>query len=345
MFICPILPRSEWMAWPINEAGLPIRAVHCAERLGIRTLGAWFERSMNDDAMIRGLGSVTRADLRDFFQLIEQLEQGRQYFLTLDAVLDRFIEKAEKRVLLRRYGWLRTDDDLSRKFMSLQEIGNETLVTRERTRQVLEQALHRLRQRMALHCLTPFYRYVARFIDSRDRLADMDQLRDLDGQAWLSGYHAASVCLLLSDLTGAHWVEHRQTFSTWPKTELEAVEALALARLRALDEPIANEKLFADLALVDTGWTRAAFARLLARHPRILTTTDQRHYCPERSLPHVMAAQIRSHGDAMHYRDLTRTINESLTPASRQGPGTILAQLNADTRFVRVAPGRYHLRG
>ena len=136
----PAVSRETIDNWPVSEAGLPARAVHCCARADIRTVGALREWKAEDLMALRSFGIRTLKQTQSFFRLCRRLETDSLAFPDLKAVLAEFLLPAQLHVLGRRYGLNRTDAMAARDCETLQQIANGHRLTRERVRQKIGRA-------------------------------------------------------------------------------------------------------------------------------------------------------------------------------------------------------------
>ncbi len=343
MFKVERIARERIDSWPVRGSGLPTRVVNGARLAGIQTVGQLRQKDNEELISLRAIGRISVRDIERFFDLCRRMEDGTLVFITIQEVFDLFLDGEEMDILARRYGLLRTDYQASRNFMTLQEIGNELQLTRERIRQVEKIARSNLESRLAACCLQPFQLYLTAFINSRDKVASCDDARDLEGQSWLSGYNPCSILLLLHDLNPEAYAEYRGLFSTFPAELLQRVKAAALDQLEQQGRPVPCGEVLRALNGPAASWTSAALGKLLDHTEQVAAVRDGRYFLPAGASEVFLRELAEEVQRPIHYRALAARFNERLKPASRRGSGYILKLLNASPLFVKADRGYYDL--
>lgn len=343
MFKVKPLARERIDAWTVRESGLPTRVVNGARLGHIETVGQLRARSSEELIGLRAIGRISIRDIEQFFALCGRMEAGTLVFITIQEVFDLFLDSEEMDILARRYGLLRTDHQGSRNFMTLQEIGNEMQLTRERIRQVENIAMANLKSRLAACCLQPFYLYLSAFINSRGRVISCEDARDLEEQSWLSGYNPCSILLLLHDLNPGQYAEYHGVFSTFPIEELRRVESRALNHLERQAGPTKAPDVVHALDTTTAPWSAAALGRLLDHNDKVAATKDHRYFLFANGSETFLYELLQQTERPAHYRKLASIFNENVKPASRKGNGYILKLLNGSSRFVKTDRGYYDL--
>jgi hypothetical protein len=341
MFTAPAIARQEIDRWPLEKAGLPARVVHSATAAGWKTVGNLRQRGPVEWASLHAVGRTSVAALQAYFQRCRDLQNGQLHFFNITEALDSVLEGESLDVLRARYGFLREDGRIDRRYMTLQEIGNQLHVTRERIRQVEHTAFERLRGHMAQASLAPFYDYICAFLRRHHGIADSAQIDQLNGQFWLDGYLAGPILLLLHDVnpTPYHW--HNELFSLYPVATLEAIGDHALQILRQGDQPVCTlDDLTAALQKQVPTLKKLALQRILHHHADIIGTTDQR-YADWQCGAEVLLMEYVPPDTPEHFRTLTDILNRHLHPRSQRGSGLLLRLLNKSTRFQRMDRGLY----
>lgn len=342
MFNVESISREVIQSWPVAGSGLPERVVNGARQAGIRTIGELRTRKSEELINLRSIGRISLRDIHHYFDMLNQIEHGKQFFLTIQEVFDEFLSGEELDILIRRYGLMREEGLPARNFMTLQEIGNGLNLTRERIRQIEFLAFDHLRSRIATACLQPFHRYIRAFIQSRQRVADANDLQDLAGQSWLANYHPGSLVLLLHDIGVAPYTEYRGCFSLWTAEETETVVARAHAWLEDQTVPCSAESVFAALPGWSPEWSARALGKLLAHAPDVMATKDGRFFIFDAAGEAFLAELLAGFNTAPHYRVLAGLMNERLKPHCRKGSGFVLKALSTGG-FEKLERGRYAL--
>lgn len=344
MFKVEPIARERIDAWTIRESGLPTRVVNGSRIARMATIGDLRQKTSEELIAMRAIGRISVRDITHFFDLCHRIELGTLVFLTIREVFDLFLDREEIDILSRRYGLLRTDYNASSNFMTLQEIGNELQLTRERIRQVEGIALTNLRSRLATHCLQPFYLYLSAFINSRDKVISCDDARDLEDQSWLAGYNPCSILLLLHDLHPERYTAYNGIFSTLSAEVLRLAETSAVGFLSAQHSPVGVSNIVHALDGPAGAWSPSALGKLLDHCEEVGATTDNRYFLFTKGCEAFLLELLEQTERPIHYRALTRLFNDRLKPAGRKGNGYILKLLNASDRFVKTERGYYDLK-
>lgn len=344
MFKVEPISRTEFDQWPVEGSGLPVRVINGVRSAGIDTIGALRVKPDTELLALRSIGRISIRDVQRFFELADRIEQGKQVFLTVQEIFDLFLDAEEMAVLARRYGLMRSEPAASRNFMTLQEIGNELDLTRERIRQVEAVSLANLKSRMAQLCLQPFYVYVRAFLRSRSGLATCKDAMDLDEQSWLAGYHPCPILLLLHDICPSHYTYASDCFSLWSQSDLATAASLILQRLQTAETPISLDALHASLASDLPGWSAQALGKWADHIPTVAATQDQRYFLFPQAGPAFLTEILTDTERPAHYRTIAQLMNDQLKPHARKGNGFVLKQLARDGRFVKAERGHYDLR-
>ncbi len=343
MFKVDPITKEYIDAWTIEESGLPTRVVNSARAVNLSTIGQIRDKSAHELTAMRSIGRISIGDIQRFFDLCNRMEKGTLVFITIQEVFDLFLDQEEMDILARRYGLMRPDPKASNQYMTLQEIGTELQLTRERIRQVTNIAMSYLKKRLASHCLQPFHLYLRAFIDSRGRVISCEDTRDLEGQSWLADYNPCSMLLLLHDLNPDSYTERHGVFSTFSTEKLQRAERSALSFLGTRKEPSKLADIAAALDDPESVWSAAALGKLLDQLGKVAGALDGRYFLFASGQDIFLAELLRDSERPLHYRALTGLFNDHLKPASRKGSGYILKLLNASDRFIKTERGYYDL--
>jgi len=340
MFNAPKIPGEVIERWPIAESGLPARVVNSCRLAGIGTVG---ELRARDDAQLSALKSVGRssiADIQSYFELCDAIQAGTLSFFKLQDVFDALLIAEEMEVLRGRYGFMRRDGRIDNKFMTLQEVGNQFRLTRERIRQVERSALLQLRSRLGQAYLHPFYTYLIAFIDHQGGVVSGEEVAQLRNQFWLGEDNPGAVMILLHDIDPSRYTWHRGLFSTLPADQLDEIERQAIEVLRQHSTPIRATQIAETLDVSNP----AAAARIMRQSEVILTTRDERCMLEFNGADAFLAELMQASANgSIHYRALATLYNEQVYTNSWRGSGFILRVLNQSTRFQQNGRGQYTL--
>ncbi len=348
MFQVTPVKREVMDLWPVAESGLPIRVVHSMGSSGVTRIGQLRSWTDQDLLSLRSLGRISLGHIRHFFRLCHHIEQGRQYFQSIQEVMSILLDGPEMKVLAGRYGLSGRELDLSKNVLTLQEIGNAEHLTRERVRQVQATAVAKLQTRLASVCLQPFFDHFARCLGECGGVAACSDLAPAQNDPALGGYGICGVLLLLCDVAPDRFHVLHGFFSTLPARSLQAVESQAVAFLQkqaravTLDEVL---KALPALPGVERADQRRRVAACVLDHiPGVAATTDQRCFLYASGTASFLVEVLRDMNRPAHYRAVTNAFNERVKPSSRRGAGFILDQLNAHPHCMRVDRGVYDLK-
>ncbi len=348
MFKVDPIDRQTIDGWPIAESGLPTRVVNGTREAGILFVGDL--RGKTDDYLLqlRAVGRISVQDIRNFFDICKQIESGQLIFITIQQLLNLFLDKEEMTVLSGRYGLLREDADASRNYMTLQEIGNSMQLTRERIRQVEHSAQQKLHSRLASACLQPFYLYIRQFINSRQQAVDYPELHDLSGQSWLTGYNPCSIAMLMADLAPEKLVSYSRFFSNISLDSVKKLEQQAVSVLRQSPGPLGLDEIVAQVHSPSTSLPDSVLRKhvrvILDHYPHAAPTADHRYFLYPEGAGFFLVEVMRSLSLPCGYRGIANAFNARLKPRARKGAGYILKLLNEHPSCVRVDRGRYTIR-
>jgi hypothetical protein len=296
-----------------------------------------------DDTQLGSLRSIGRSSVQEIHHYAGRcaaLEAGKQHFFRLQEVFDLLLNGEEMEVLRGRYGFMRRDGRIDTKYMTLQEIGNQFRLTRERIRQVEHSALSQLRSRLGQAYLAPFYKYLIAFIQHQDGVASADEVAQLKDQFWIGEDDPGAVMLLLHDVDARHYTWHRGLFSTLGADELDAIESRAIDFIRQTPGPVHVDAIVAALTTMGP----AAITRLLQQSDVVIMTRDHRCLIEASGADAFLAELAATSSEtSLHYRDLTRRYNERVWTHSARGSGFILRILNQSSRFEKQGRGQYTL--
>lgn len=348
MFNVSPLTRAELDTWPIQESGLSTRVLNGARAAQVTTLGDLRAMSDAEIIAIRTLGRVSLRTIHRYFELCDRIERGQQVFLTIREIFDLFLDQDEINVLARRYGLLRLDRSASRNFMTLQEIANETQRTRERIRQVTQQAQAGLTNRMARHCFKPFLLYVTRFMESKGKAITCEECGDLEEQSWLAGYNPCALMLLLHDLNPGSFTALPGVMTTIPHDEAQRAITAAEDWLDGREDlvPLADlhQALAAQGALQSSQFPPGALGKMLDQSGHVGATVDGRYFSFKTGTAPLLLEILLSGEQPAHYRTLGMIYNQHVKPTGRKGHGTLLKHITRSPLFRKTDRGLYAAR-
>jgi len=340
------IPFSTIEKWKVEQAGLPPRVVNCARKKGIRSFGALHKRSDEELLSIRALGRSSVSVIRDFTQRAHCLAAGELAFDDVADVFMEFLRPFEWEVLSDRYGLQRTEAEAYRNFYKLQEIANRRSLTRERVRQVEENALEVLRSRMVSASLQPFVDFVVDEIKRRGGIVAFSDLSNLNPSELTKVLNPCPLALLFCDLAPDRLHEDGACISVLDGEVLKNLRQELLDALTRKTAPCNTQELAAEMherLPFSRGVSVDAIRRMLETDPRVLTLANHTYLCSKESLAHVVARVMRRLSSPAHFREIARVTNQRLMPESRRGAGFYLRLLNSSPQFSKENFGFYRL--
>lgn len=339
--------REEIDAWPIEEAGLPVRVVNAVRTVPVRSVGELRQLPDSHLLKLRSLGRISLGHVHSFFRTCGQIEQGRQRFGTIQEIFALCLDDAERAVLTARYGLDHDPEKPLRRRTTLQHIADAKQITRERVRQVQDAGLRNLQSRLARACLQPFYDFLCAQLDRKSGLAGGADILPLRSEPALGGLNPQGLLRLLSEVEPERLVSHHGYFSTLPLDFLQALESRLKTLLSQAGRPLTLEELMTRAgpeSLAPFKQPAAALECLLNHDPDVAATTDRRFFLyGDGARAFVLEILARMERPA-HYRKITTTFNEALKPEKRKGAGFMLELLIGTPRCTRVDRGIYDLK-
>ncbi len=312
------VPKETINRWPVHETGLPARLVHAAERYDIPNLGALRAIPERELLAMRNVGRLSLVQLRAFLARCDALSSGRLRFANLPEVFASFLSTDEWEILQTRYGLKSFLGMPSRRAATLDSIGCATQRTRERIRQVADQALEKCRSRWARVCLEPLARRFEKTLESEDGFATCEAWRKHWPPAQLDGLDACGLLLLMADTQPERFCYHRLLFFQCGQVELARAEQELLAHLTAHPEPVPAADLAARIPWPPRVATRS-LSLLATALPDVGATRDGRFFLLSKGLKHVLRELFQTLGsDRAPLATVAAGLNEHLLPANHR---------------------------
>ncbi|MBN1558311.1 MAG: hypothetical protein JW951_09215, partial [Lentisphaerae bacterium] len=336
--------RENIDAWPIAEAGLPARVTRRMPPAGQRTVGDLRRLSDNELASIRGLGARSVNAVRAFFRECGALETGTRRFADADALLRHFLNTGQWNALALRYGLQAAEDArLSRRHATLQTIGTRRRITRERARQLENEARAILGCRLAQACLEPLYERFETALRAAGGALDAAGAAAALPRDDLDAYRPDAFLLLLCDCRGRP-VYRNGLFTLLSHDQLDRLETAAARLLDSRPTPQPFAVLHEALRPETRSLTESGLRVVLAHLDRVAVTTGGGYVCMPGGSALLLRNLLGQHDRPVHFRALTAEYNALMRPGSRKGSGFVLGILNADPDIERFADGTYRLR-
>ncbi len=339
--------REEIDAWNIAESGLPARVVNSAQSAGIRTIGELRQWSNKDLLRLRSLGRISLKHIHSFFALSQQISAGQKEFSTFREILEEFLDQDEQTVLTSRYGFFSQTSTASRKYMTLQAISDAEHKTRERIRQVENNAKIRLQSKIGMVCLQPFYTYFSSLLMSAGYTVSCSDIIPLCDRELLAHYNPCAVLLLLCDLDPERLTFMTGFFSTFSRARLDKIQSELLSMLKESTCPLPSEEVARFLPRPPDFDSDKSFQKtcltILDHSEHVLISSDHRYCIDDTCINCFLIEVMKSLKTPANFRTITTTLNDKLLPRSRKGAGHILETLNAHPQCQRIERGMYSL--
>lgn len=339
--------RAALDAWPIPEAGLNHRAVHCLTTAGVRTVGELRGRSDRDLLRLPHFGGQSLHNVQWFFHWTRRIEKQNVPLLSLPDLLAELLNEQEVGVLEQRYG---LTDPLFRphlKWRTLQAIADASGgLTRERVRQVEEAATTTLRCRLSRALLSPLETHWVRRLAAQGGIVTCRELADWAGDPGLGRYEPWGALRLLADV-GQRLHNYFDYFALLPPDTMSRVETRTRELLQAAPEPQSLARLLAVLP-PEFGQQPGDRARLLTvlleHHPAIDATRAGAYFLGDKAAAWFLTGLLRDAGSAVPLETLRQRYNEQMLPPSQKSPQAIARVLSQLPPVKRVSAALYQWR-
>lgn len=291
-----------------------------------------------------------------------QQASHRESFKPQDALGKLFetLSERERQVLMRRFGLAGAESE------TLESIGRTLQVTRERVRQIERLAVQKLRDGATAHeVLQPVRQVVVELLEAEGGAATAERLLQLvadaggvvvpsvarffldealadvvapvggDGTAFVPGWRLRSASLeaLAAVVEYAHdFIERRGA----PLSEEELARQLTAGKLVApLGGVITDAHVAISLAELGRAIRRNTFGEWGLTHWETIS--------PKRMNDKIYLV-LKKHGQPLHFRDITKLINEAKFDHKVAYPPTVHNELIMDSKYVLVGRGMYALK-
>jgi len=320
--------------------------VNAVRKAGLTSLGELRTFSEGQLRALHGLGTRSIGDIRRFFDTCSRIEAGAEQFSGLKSVLRFFLNPAQHKTLVLRYGLTTRETTPFGHVATLQKIADAAGTTRERVRQIESRAKGILSTSLAQTCLERVHALFEKSIQQRHGAATCAELQELKDTSILDGYSPCRVLLLLSDCTHTP-VFRNGFFTTVSSDKLDQIEKRAVEQLCAVGTPLPLEELLqclSELLRDEVPERRRRVVQCTLLHfPRIALTSDVRCFVPETGTSSIIREIMEKRNFPMRLRTILEKFNAMMRPGYRRGAGSILEALKNDRQFTRTAEGYYTL--
>jgi len=343
----PTPSRTTVDQWPVENAGLSPRVVHCLNHAGVKTVGEL--RNWSDDRLLRlrHFGATSLQNVRWFFRLSKQVEARATNFTHFHKLMAEFLNKQELFVLEQRFG---LTDPLFRPHMrrrTLQVVANMLGgMTRERVRQVEEEGLLTLRAHLCRELTMPFETHWVNRIQERGGVITNAELSEWVTDPQFGGYQPWGALLMLSEVTPSiHF--HFNYFSSIAPKALGRIEERIFAVLQREHNLVPFDQIKEAVSPVieqPNGHFMRVLTVVLNHHPDISGTNDGRYFLPAIGTSQIVRDILQKEPRSLHFREVAELYNQRLLPSSHRRSGYILRTLNLMADVQRVTRAVYELK-
>ncbi len=254
-------------------------------------------------------------------------------------------------VVLRRFGLA------SKKEETLEAIGKNYGITRERVRQIENDALRRLKRPGVLGEARQIFSSLAKHLDDHGGISEENKLLHSVADARLHPY----VNFLLSLADDLSKVQEDETYFPRWYTKKEAREAAEQVLRRTVDKlaeakkPVSAEQLFGilkdnarsilgEMPSPDMLDSYLGISKLIKQNPYGEFGLASWGEISPSGVRDKAYAALAKHGSPLHFREVARSIDKTGWDAKKAHPQTVHNELIKDNRFVLVGRGLYALK-
>lgn len=344
-----IVSWKEINDWPIKEAGLPLRIVNLASKLGINNIGSLQQATQNKK--IKGLGIESQKKLTFFWKLCETIINGKQPFNDIDSCINFLLSKSQMEIIAYRY--VLHENIIGGRIKTLEETAKIKNISRERTRQIEKSATKILRSKIATLCLMPFYAHFVKYIEVNDRAVSPEELNNFPDKHLLGGLNIFGLLVLFSNCTNHFTFYKNRFFTTIPASTLENIEE-AIVRLLEDTQIMSLSQII--IKIFSNESSNLLTCNNITEKIIKFCVTDNLMFFKlangqlallknrESILQKIIIEIASSMPNPIHYKSLHREINNVLEAGCRVGSGTILRLLNTMVEFKKQNTGLYSLQ-
>ncbi len=344
----PPVSRTAIDAWPLTDAGLPLRVANACKRHNLKTIAELRSTPAVDLMQIRSFGWRSLDDVESFFKFCSNLERGRIRFDACPILMSHLLDRKALSMLEARYSLKDNDVPGLARGRTLDSIGRELGLTRERVRQQLLKIHRRLQSCLAHACLAPLVKWYADFMLARDGIIGPDELADVPFKRWLDGYNPCHLLQLLVKLQPPIMLRGGMFSLVSPETVNE-IEKTAVLYLHRYPKPQRLSDVIAEFE--EKGWFRKdprhtpqMVIKVLELSNAIGATRDDFYFLFPEGAVYLLATLTSEFPHPVRRRALVKRFNEEVKPLSRRTDAYITKLLTRSPVFVRGRDGTYRLR-
>lgn len=341
------VPASEMNSWKINDCDLPQRVIRVMAENSIHSVADLSRLSQDELLQFETLGQSSVKAIEAFQGRLKALKEGGLKTSDLTDWLTSCLKEEYLEVLTLRYGLYRSDHDAKRGYFSLQEIANRSGRTRERIRQVENQATKALRSQIAWTGLSLFAGLAVEFLREQNSSCCWVDFSTLPKPAWIGSFSTAPALLLLAKLFPDILHAERHYISLIPnalRAQIIEKTKQCLANQPTAQNPEQLTEQLTESFRTETRprqETTQLIAVALRHDPAVLPFRDGTLQDLKQGLPQRCREILNSTGQhALHFREITALLNEQLLPSRQIGAGIVLKSLDA-SNAERVLHGLY----
>jgi len=276
------------------------------------------------------------SEIETYFEYCDQLGRGKDCFDSVYDLLKHFLNESELMVISKRYGIERREPGASRNYFTLQAIANGRDLTRERVRQIQDQALEKLSSHLVSAFLAPFCEKIGARIESVGGVLACESVYNWSVPIF-KRLNPCATTLLLSDVEGCGFLYKHGVFTCWSEQKLDDLHARLIRKLESLKQPLPLGQIHDTLAETEI------FAMLRSLDD-LLITADGRVIYSVGSLENFIYEVVGDDPQPFHYKKLREWLNDKLDARTQKGHGYYLHKLLAMKSFERKGFGIYDPR-
>jgi hypothetical protein len=330
--------------WSVDDLGLSARLTRRLHTRGIRTV-VELQRAAQRDARHRPLPPRVAKTVSGALQLCAELDATPPPPCSLDRVMTLLLSARTEEVITLRHALRASEQRTPPGPMSLEEIGRQFEMSRERIRQLEVEALTALASPLAQECLSPLREEYRRFLEQRGGSVAGTEIETGFRSALLGRHAAGPVLRFFSDLSD--WSTVRPGMhSLLPPELLDTLHGEACEALGAVAGPCPLEPLVARLRLpagLAVGAATRAIRLMLELSRDVSATDDGRFFMGKTGVAVLLEEVLRMSGP-LEPGALYEALNRRLLPGSRKSRPFVRSLLRSNRSFVLRTDRHYTLR-
>lgn len=333
----------------LSDSGMPSKLVSALQNKGIKTLEDLLEKATNEPKTLTELGDAAVKIIRKYLIIIVKLRKQQRPFDSVKELLSFFLTDNQLRLIELRYKLKAPFQNERINYSTLQNVAQENDVSRERVRQVVDDALKQLSCSLARYCFIEYHEDFEHIIKRGRGIAKPEDFFNLRRDSRYEGYAPAKLMMMLCDCEPDmnYCMGMFNTISNTDKCIPQIINGLTEI-LKKSERPVPLKLLlyaFPKDFKIKSQKSRLTILQNILPTVKSIRATTQKTFFLSGKGERLLAAQILIRkGRPVHFRELLQEINTVLAPGSRIGSGLLLKILKEDPRFARALPGYYILK-